>query len=122
MLKVAHRFLAVLIVFALIGSPTAHLAQPALVAAQMMADMPCDMTMPMTSPTADAGQGTPMLPCKGLTPDCMKQMGCVVDVALPARLASADLAVPFSTVDYWSAWPSMSGVVRAPEPLPPRTA
>lgn len=118
MLKVAHRLLTVFLMFVLVGGPTVHLAQPALVAAQAMADMPCGMTMPMP----DVEQGTPTPPCKGLTPDCMKQMGCVVDVALPARLASADLAVAFSTVDYWSAWPSMSGVVREPEPLPPRTA
>ncbi len=59
MLKVADRFLAVLIVLVLIGGPTVHLAQPALVAVQAMADMPCDITMPM----ADVGQGTPMPPC-----------------------------------------------------------
>ena len=115
----ARRLLAVLLVFALIGAPSAHLAQSSGYAAPMtMADMPCDG---MAS-VADAGQGTPMAPCKGLTPDCIKQMGCVVDVALPARLPGADVAVAFSTVAYWSAGSAMAGLVRAPEPLPPRTA
>ncbi len=59
MLKVAHRFLAVLIMLVLIGGPTVHLARPALVAVQATADMPCDITVPM----ADVGQGTPMPPC-----------------------------------------------------------
>ncbi len=82
-----------------------------------MADMPCDMMMP----TADAGRGAPMLPCKGLTPDCIKQMGCVVDAALPSRLASTEVTVPYSVVAYWSARSEMAGLVREPEPLPPRT-
>ena len=59
---------------------------------------------------------------KGLTPECIKQMGCIVTVALPARLADMDIAVPFSPVAYWSAWSEMTGVAREPDPLPPRTA
>jgi hypothetical protein len=70
----------------------------------------------------DAGHGGPMAPCKGMTPDCIKQMGCcVVDYALPARLESTDLVVPLSTVAYWAAWSQMAGLSREPEPLPPRT-
>lgn len=119
MLRLARRLLAVLVAFAIIGGPAAHLAQPADYAAAMTsADMPCAGMASM----ADAGQGGPMAPCKGLTPDCIKQMGCVVDIALPARLAAADFAVSFSTVAYWSAGSAMAGVVRQPEPLPPRTA
>jgi hypothetical protein len=118
MLRLAHHFLAVLIVFAVIGGPTGPVAPSAeLMAPTAMADMPCDMAMPM----ADAGHSAPMAPCKGLTPDCIKQMGCVVNVALPARLVSADLAVVFSTVAYWSAVPELAGLLREPEPLPPRT-
>jgi hypothetical protein len=118
MARFAYRLLLVLIVFAVVGGPMGPVAQSAdLKAPTAMADMPCDMAMPM----ADAGHSVPMAPCKGLTPDCIKQMGCVVNVALPARLASADLAVVFSTVAYWAAVPELAGLVREPEPLPPRT-
>ncbi len=118
MLKSAHRLMLALIVFAMTGGLTMHLAQPLQVMAPAtMADMPCDMMARVT----DVGHSAPMLPCKGMTPDCIKQIGCVVDVALPVRLASADAAVTFSAVDYWSTWSEMVGVVRAPEPLPPRT-
>jgi hypothetical protein len=118
MLKFVHRLMLVLIAFAIVGGPSVQLAQSAqYVAPVTMAGMPCDMMMP----TADAGHGKPMVPCKGLTPDCIKQMGCVVDIALPARLASTEFAVPFSMVAYWSAWSAMAGADRKPEPLPPRT-
>ncbi len=83
-----------------------------------MAGMPCDMAMPM----ADAGHGAPMAPCKGLTPECIKQMGCVANTALPARLADDDTVFAFGPVAYWSAWFEMTGVAPQPEPLPPRTA
>ncbi len=83
-----------------------------------MADMPCDMMMP----TVDADHGAPMAPCKGLTPECIKQMGCVASVALPVRIADSDTVFAFSHVVYWSAWSEMTGVAREPEPLPPRTA
>lgn len=86
--------------------------------ATVMADMPCDMAMPM----ADAGHGAPMAPCKGMTPECIKQMGCVTNTALPIRLADNDTSFVFSPVTYWSARFLMAGVARTPEPLPPRTA
>src|SRR5260370_21362058 len=99
MLRLAHHFLVVLIAFAIIGGPTGPVAQSAeLMVPTAMADMPCDMAMPM----ADADHSAPMAPCKGLTPDCIKQMGCVVNVPLPARLVSAHLAVVFATAAYSS--------------------
>ena len=120
MLKTAYHFLLVLIVFAVIGGPVVQLAQPAAasMSAMVMGDMPCDMAMPM----ADAGHGAPMAPCKGLTPECIKQMGCVANVALPVRLAGANTVFALSPVTYWSARSLMAGVARAPELLPPRTA
>ncbi len=120
MLKALHRLLLVLIVFAIIGAPVVHLAQPAAAAMAPMAmsDMPCDMALPI----ADAGHGAPMVPCKGLTPECIKQMGCVANTALPARLADNDTVFAFGSVAYWSAWSEMTGMAHTPEPLPPRTA
>ena len=121
MARLAYRLLLTLIVFAVSGWPTVQLAPTAVPVAQaVMADMPCDMAMPM----ADTGHGAPMAPCKGLTPECIKQMGCVANAALPVRLLDADAyaVFTFSPVTYWSGWSSMAGVAREPEPLPPRTA
>ena len=119
MARLAYRLLLVLIVFAISGGPAVQLAQAEVPVAQaVMADMPCDMAMPM----ADVGHGAPMAPCKGLTPECIKQMGCVANIALPARLADNDTVFAFSSVGYWSAWLEMTEVAHSPEPTPPRTA
>ena len=82
-----------------------------------MGDMPCDMTMA----SGDMDHGKPLMPCKGIHSDCMKQMCCVASAVLPVPLVSAGHGVPFSTVDYWSSRSSLAGMTRIPEPLPPRT-
>ncbi len=119
MSRFAHRFLLVLIMLAVIGGPTVHLTQsPQFGSPVAMADVPCDMAMPV----ADAGNSAPTTPCKGMTADCIKQMGCVANVAVPTRVVSTEVVFAFSPVAYWSARSEMAGVVREPEDLPPRTA
>jgi hypothetical protein len=114
---VFRRVLAVLVAFALVGGTTAQFAQSAQYVAPMtMAGMPCDMMMP----AADAEHGAPMMPGKGMAPDCIK-MCCMVVATLPARLASDEIVTHVSPVDYWPAWTKLAGLVREPEPLPPRT-
>ncbi len=118
MLTIVRHLLFVLIAFALVGGTTSELAHAAQYAAPMtMAGMPCDMMMP----AAGTDHGKPMAPCKGMTPDCIKVMGCVTDVALPARLVSHEFAVQFTTVNYWTALSRLADRVSTPEPLPPRT-
>lgn len=119
MLGIARRLLLALIVFALAGGTTSQLAHSALGSVPMtMADVPCDAM----TPTAGAERSNPVMPCNGMTSDCIKQMGCVTDTALPARLAGDDIIVHVSTVDYWTAGSDWAELVREPEPLPPRTA
>ena len=43
-------------------------------------------------------------------------------VEIPETLLDADAVFTFSPVAYWSGRSLMTGVARAPEPLPPRTA
>jgi hypothetical protein len=118
MLRVAHQLLLVLIAFAIVGGTTTQLAQSAQYAAPItMAGMPCDMMMP----AAGGDHGKPMAPCKGMTPDCIKLMGCATAVALPARFQSNEFAMLFSTVNYWTMSSKLAALVRTPEPLPPRT-
>lgn len=118
MSSMVHRLL-LLIAFAFIGGTSSQLARAAEYAAgpMMMAGMPCDIM----TPHAGMHDDKPMSPCKGMTPDCIKQMGCVTDAALPARTLSIYIAAQFSNVDYWSAWSTLADFVREPEPLPPRT-
>ncbi len=115
MVQRLRQLLVLLIAFAFIGGTSSQLARSATPI--VMAGMPCDMMMPH----AGMQDGKPMPPCKGMTPDCIKQMGCVADAALPARTVSLDIAAQFSNVDYWSAWLKLADFVREPEPLPPRT-
>lgn len=113
-----RQLLLVLIAFAFVGGTSSQLARSVEYAAPMvMAGMPCDMMM------AHAGMQDekPIPPCKGMTPDCIKQMGCVANAALPARMLNFDIAVHFSDVNYWSAWSKLADFAREPEPLPPRT-
>jgi hypothetical protein len=119
MIRVLRPFLFVLIAFAIVGGTTTQLAQSAQSIAPMtMASMPCNMMM---MPAAGADHGKPMAPCKGMTPDCIKLMGCVTAVGLPARFVSHAFAGHFTTVDYWSALSKLTSLARTPEPLPPRT-
>lgn len=116
MLRAMRRFLVVLIAFAIIGGTSSQLARSAEYT-MVAVGMPCDMM----SAQADDGHSEPIAPCKTMTVDCLKQLGCVADTALPARFASlAVIAHPVS-VDYWATWSNLAGLVREPEPLPPRT-
>lgn len=112
-----RKLLAILIAFAIVGGTSVQSAQAAgFAAATMLTVMPCDQMMGM----ADAGHSVPMAPCKGMTPDCIKQMGCVTVVALPVRMVQADTAFDFTMVVYWSVRSGMISRDSVPEPLPPR--
>ena len=118
MVRRVRQFLFVLIAFAVIGGNASQFARAAADAAPtMLAGMPCNMMMSHAGMQGDK----PMAPCKGMMPDCIKQLGCATDAALPARAVYLAIAVNVSDVDYWSAWPKLADFMREPEPLPPRT-
>ncbi len=115
--KALRRFLVVLVAFAIIGGTPSQLARSAEYG-MVAIGMPCDMMM---SGQAADGHAKPMAPCKTMTVDCIKQIGCVADIALPARFASLEVVAHHTSVDYWAAWSKLASLVREPEPLPPRT-
>ena len=127
MLKIAHHLLLVIIAFALVGGSSVQLAQSARFAASTaLGGMPCARMMPVADAAAgqtmaDDGLGAPMAPCRGMIPDCLKQMGCITDVGFPARLTVTEFSVPSIQVSYWHSRSSMAGLDRIPEPMPPRT-
>lgn len=119
MIRRLRQLLLVLITFAVVGGTSSQLARSAEhVAPMAMAGMPCAM---MASHPAVRGEA-PAPPCKSMTWDCIKQMGCVADAALPAPPARLDVAVRVSDVDYWTALSTLADFVREPEPLPPRAS
>jgi hypothetical protein len=118
MLRICHHILLLLVAFAIIGGTTSELARSAQYIAPMtMAGMPCDMAMPASA----SGDTKPMPPCKSMTPDCIKLMGCVTVTALPARFLTHEMTVQYSTVDYWTVSSKLASLDHEPEPLPPRT-
>ena len=120
MSRIFRHLLLLLVAFALVGGTASELARAAEygpVAA--MADMPCDMTMPAS---ASGGDATPMAPCKGMTADCIKQMGCVTVAALPVPFTTHETVVQYGAIDYWSSHSELVSLDHEPEPLPPRTA
>ena len=113
-----RQLLLMLTAFVFVGGASSQLARSAEYAAPMvMAGMPCGMMMSHEGMQGDRR----MQPCKGMTSDCIKHMGCVTDAALPARSAGFHVAAHVSAIDYWPAWFELADFVRQPEPLPPRT-
>ena len=118
--RILRYLLLLLVAFAIVGGTTSELARAAAygpVAA--MAEMPCDMAM---STSASGDDARPMAPCKGMTADCIKQMGCVTVVGLPAHFMTHESDVQYATIGYWSSLSKLVSLALQPEPLPPRTA
>ena len=116
MKAVLRRVLTFIAVFALLGG-TMGQSVPA-VSYGMAVGMPCDMTA-MATPSG--GAHSP-IPCKAMTPDCLRHMGCATSPALPAPLLADSGHNRYRSVAYWTALPKLASLVREPEPLPPRTA
>ena len=120
MTRLLRHLLLLLVAFALVGGTTSELARAAAYGpVTAMAEMPCDMAMQTAASDDDA---VPMAPCKGMTADCIKQMGCVTVAALPVPFSAHESAVEYGAVDYWASHAELVSLDHEPEPLPPRTA
>jgi hypothetical protein len=116
MSRTFRQLLLVLLAFAFLGGTT-QLAWSEQHATPTMVGMPCDMMMSM----AGDDHAKPAMPCKTITPDCLKHMSSGTIASLPERFAGSAIAAQMSSVDYWNAGSKLIGVIGAPEPLPPRT-
>ena len=120
MVHVLRHILLALVALALVGGTTSDFARAAAYGPVMATmEVPCDMAMPMSASGDDA---KPMPPCKGLTADCIKQMGCVTVVGLPVPFTAREATVHYAAVAYWSPLAKLVSLDRQPEPQPPRTA
>lgn len=119
MAQTLRQLLLVLIAFAIVGGTSHQLARSAQYMTPVaMVGMSCDMTMKHTSVPHEV----PTAPCKRMTADCINQMGCVIDAAVPSRPVCTEILVQSRRVDYWSVGSKLADFVRSPEPLPPRMA
>jgi hypothetical protein len=66
----------------------------------------------------DRGAPKP-LPCKGIMPDCVKQMGCLGSPILPERSDAFDVRVSYRMVAYCLPRPALSGRDIEPDLFPP---
>jgi hypothetical protein len=118
--RILRQLLLLLVAFAIVVGTTSELARAAAYSPiAAMADMPCDMDMPTSASGDDAA---PVAPCKGMTADCIKQMGCVTAAALPVPFITHESIVQYGAIDYWASHSKLVSLHHEPEPLPPRTA
>lgn len=64
-------------------------------------------------------QGKSNAPCKGLTLDCVAQMGCVVPMTVAGDALVLDDRPLGTKPDFWPAVPVLAGGTIPPEPHPP---
>jgi hypothetical protein len=117
-MSICRHMLVILIVIAFLGGtaqaqPCLQIADGAGTGEMAAMDMPCDQMKGMDAAGRD-------MPCKGLTPECVKQMGCVTIPALVERFASNVVSIGYSKVVYASPSSDSEGLSRKPDLLPPR--
>lgn len=116
MFRLLHRLLVALTAFAFFGGGIlqAMPVENGQGSHTMQVGMPCDqMTGMMQSPKS----GTEM-PCKGITPECIKQMGCIGFPSLPAT-HQLSTSVTYAVVSYHLLQQSVQGVSPEPDLFPP---
>ena len=118
---ILRKLLAVLTAIAFLGvaavqaMPHAGMAMPGSAAGPM--DDCTHMGMAGTPPQTPMKQ----MPCKGITPDCIDQMGCVAPTALPMPSITLLSPIEHAHTAYWSQPSLRDGLTTKPELLPPRT-
>ncbi len=72
---------------------------------------------PVMEMGGDCGQ--PAQPCNGLTPDCIKSIGCVINTAAPVAPHAVSELLQWDAIHYFSLNAVPSGVSIKPEHSPP---
>ncbi len=63
-----------------------------------------------------------LMPCKGIMPDCVKQMGCIGSPGVASRSAETQRRVSYTKAIYWSRVEEHTGLSIEPDLFPPRTS
>ena len=116
MSRFLHRLLMVLTAFAFLSGATLQ-AMPvdnAQIGPATQANMPCDQMAGMMQNAHPGGQA----PCKGVTPECIKQMGCIGIPSLPSG-HTLSTPVNYATIRYSQPQQRLQSVSLEPDLFPP---
>src|SRR4051812_2144815 len=115
---VLHRLILTVTLIAFIGGMTLQLMPPkAAFAASAAAPVAGDCAE-MAMMAADQGAGHAM-PCKGMDPECVKQMRCLGTPSLPLRLGDNVVNFAYGKVAYWTPATFRDGLSIKPDLFPP---
>jgi hypothetical protein len=95
----------------------------AFFSASMLQVMPA-VAMPagtgMTLVAHDGSPDSPPMPCKGITPACMIDLGCIFMIGVPVPAAPLVVHLAWASVVYhWPSAVAADGRIRAPDLRPP---
>jgi len=112
---VLHRLVVLWTVIAFVGGMTLQLMplKEALAASHAAPDCPH-----ITAMKAKTG-GAPGMPCKGMDPECVKQMGCLGTASLPLPQPAPTAVFAYHKVVWWLPASLPSGRSIKPALLPP---
>jgi hypothetical protein len=118
--RILRGLLVAVTVLAFLGGTTVQ-AMPLLTANGMAAKagVPCEHMAAM----GQSGSAVPghNAPCKGITPDCVKRMGCIGIPSLPVRAGVLVTPVSYVTITYWPPRETLGGLSLKPDLFPPIT-
>jgi hypothetical protein len=116
LLAAFRRLVVILTVIAFVGGMTLQLMPPKGAFAASRAAVPdCPH---MAAMQADMGSA-PATPCKGMDPECVKQMGCLGIASLPLPQPALPVVFAYHKVAWWLAASSPSGRSIKPALSPP---
>lgn len=110
-----HRLVVILSLVAFVGGMTLQLMPPKAAFAAPHG-MPMGDCPHMKMAAADDGSANP---CKGMDPECVKQMGCLGTASLPLRPPSSPVFFAYSRIAYWVPAATIFGRTIKPDLLPP---
>jgi hypothetical protein len=109
--------LAFLIGAAVQAMPPAEFMASACMGAAKTATGDCCANMAMKDHATPAAMK--QVPCKGISLDCAKQVGCISSPALPAPSTVLGSPTAYGRVAYWSPPASRAGLSIKPDLFPP---
>lgn len=114
---VLHRLVVLFTVVAFVGGMTLQLMPPKEAFAASRAAVPdCPHMAAMQTKTMGSA---PAMPCKGIDPECVKQMGCLGTVSLPLPQPSPPAFFAYHKVAWWLPDSIPNGRSIKPALLPP---
>jgi hypothetical protein len=118
---ILRRLVVALSVLAFVGGMTVQAVPSALALglSSMAGDAKADPECPRMAMEHPRDRVPVPLPCKGIMPDCVKQMGCLGIAALPDHSDRISVPVAYGIVAYSAPCPVLSGRDVEPDLFPP---